>query len=285
MKFILPLHKRLLFLLFSFLICYFVSSVLSVLILHIAGSGAATKGMRIAIVLQDLLVFAIPAVATAVFSTRQPGQLMCIERKPPLLPMIAGACLLIISVPAMNTVIWLNDHLPLPAELDATLRAIEARAELGIQALQGPHDIPNLIMTVLIVAVLAGVTEEMLFRGAFQRLMSTGGVNIHAAIWIAAAVFSLLHMQFFGFVPRMLLGAFFGYMLWWTGSLWVPMVLHVLNNTLYLVAQYLSHGQGESPIDTIGSGSDLALVAVSAAFTAAGLWLIRKISINSNSKA
>lgn len=285
MKFNLPLHKRLLFLLFSFLICYFAFSLLSLLIMRIAGAEASTKALRIATVLQDLLIFALPAAATAVVSTRQPARLMCVDTKPPLVPLIAGACLLIISVPAMNCVIWLNNNVPLPEEWELVLRALESRAELGIKVLQGPHDIPNLIMTLMIVAVLAGVTEEMLFRGAFQRLLSTGGINTHAAIWLAAAVFSLLHMQFFGFVPRMLLGAFFGYMLWWTGSLWVPMILHVFNNTLYIVAQYISHGQDQSPIDTLGAGSDLALVAASALLTAAGLWFVRKKSLNVNPKA
>lgn len=283
MTFNLSLGKRLLFLLLSFVLGYFISAVLFALIIRIGGFNP--KALRIAMVLQDLLLFAVPAVATAVVSTRQPAQLMCIERKPPLLPLITGACLLIISVPAMNSLIWLNENLPLPVDLEHTLRVLEARAQESIDLLQGPHDIPNLIMTILIVAVLAGLTEELLFRGALQRLLFTGGINPHVAIWVAALVFSVLHMQFFGLLPRMVLGAFFGYMLWWTGSLWVPVVLHIFNNTLYLVAQYLSHGHGESPIDTIGAGSDLALVAASVALTAAGLWLIRNKLTKANSKA
>ncbi len=84
------------------------------------------------------------------------------------------------------------------------------------------------------------------FRGALQRIMATGGVSAHAAIWIAAFVFSAFHMQFFGFLPRLLIGAFFGYLLWWSGSLWLPVCAHALNNTMALVLEWQRQRRGAS---------------------------------------
>ena len=85
-------------------------------------------------------------------------------------------------------------------------------------------------------------------------------ITIHIAIWITAFIFSAVHMQFYGFVPRMLLGALFGYMFVWTGSLWVPVLMHFVNNGIAVVVNYLIDNQGlasdsKNWADTIGAGS------------------------------
>lgn len=269
--------KRLLLLLCIFVIGFFIVGVISSLV--IAVFGASTKAMRIITVLQDVVAFIAPALLTALMVTRQPSTLLCIDHRPPLNPTLIGICTLLCSIPAMNYVIWLNTNFPLPANLHDALMAMEENANAAIESLMGEHTVANLIMSVLIVGIFAGLSEEILFRGGLQRLLVTGGVNHHLAIWSTAFFFSLLHMQFFGFVPRMLLGAFFGYMLFWTGSLWVPIILHALNNTVYVVAEWLNYGsENKSAIDSIGSGSDIVLVVISAVLTVVGIKIIRRIS-------
>jgi uncharacterized membrane protein (Fun14 family) len=72
--------------------------------------------------------------------------------------------------------------------------------------------------------------------------------NAHVAIWISAFLFSSLHMQFFGFVPRLALGALFGYLYSWSGNLIVPIVAHFINNGFSLLMLYL-HQLGKIDID------------------------------------
>ncbi|MCC8112555.1 MAG: CPBP family intramembrane metalloprotease [Bacteroidales bacterium] len=278
MTLLLDLKKRLLFLLFAFLIGYFIVSLASAFIVGRFGADS-TPAMRIVAVLQDIILFILPALATALIVTRQPAELLEIDRRPPALPTLLAICVLIVAIPAMNAVIWLNQSLPLPDSLAHTLRQMEEHSEALVATLQGPHNVPNLIVSILVVGVFAGLSEELLFRGAFQRLLSTGGVNVHAAIWIVAIVFSLMHMQFYGFVPRMLLGAFFGYTLLWTRSLWVPIILHAFNNSLYVCAQWVAPQGTPSPIDTVGSGQDFLLVAFSAFLAASGLILVRRACV------
>lgn len=276
-----PLSKRLLFLLFAVIIGFFLTSVIGAFATQIFGA-ESTKAMRIVVVLQDILVFIAPAILAAVMSTRQPDRLMCLTGRIKPLPMVLAIATLVASIPAMNAVIWLNEQCPLPASLEQSLRAMENNAQAMIEALQGPHTVPNLLMSVLIVGIFAGLSEELLFRGALQRMLATGGLNPHAAIWIAAAIFSLVHLQFYGFVPRMLLGAFFGYTLWWTGSIWVPVILHSINNTVYLVSEWMSAGT-----ESLGTGNDVAdfaAIAFSVAATALGLWATRKFSSTINSQ-
>lgn len=272
MNLVLDLRRRLLLLVLTFVVGYLMFGVLSAIVLGRFGMDS-TPAMRIVTVFQDILLFIMPALLTALILTRQPAQLLAIDRKIPAVPLLCGMGALIASIPAMNLVIWLNEQLPLPAALAQTLQHFEANAQAMVQTLQGPHTVPNLVMSVLIVGVLAGLSEELLFRGALQRIMVTGGVRAHAAIWITACVFSLMHMQIYGFVPRLLLGALFGYALWWTGSLWVSVILHMFNNTVFLIGAYfLADFNEASPVRT---ATDVVMIVASAFLTALFVRMMR----------
>lgn len=100
----------------------------------------------------------------------------------------------------------------------------------------------------LVIAVIAGVSEEFFFRKLLQpRIISLSG-NPHLGIWITAFLFSAIHMQFFGLIPRMVLGALFGYYYFWSGRIVLPMMAHVLNNGLTLIGMLL-YKQHLSPIN------------------------------------
>lgn len=122
----------------------------------------------------------------------------------------------------------------------------------------------------LVIAVVPGIGEEFVFRGLIQNELYRGSKNIHIAIWVSAFLFSAIHMQFFGFVPRLLLGALFGYLYHWSGNLLVPMVAHFLHNGFTLLMIYL-YQQGVSSIDPesnksapflITAGCTIAVVAL-----------------------
>jgi len=95
------------------------------------------------------------------------------------------------------------------------------------------------LVSFVIIAVLPALGEELLFRGLIQKYAGKIFKNIHVAIWLTAIFFSAFHMQFFGFVPRMLLGAFFGYLYYFSGSLWYPIIAHFFNNGFTLIFIYM----------------------------------------------
>jgi len=97
----------------------------------------------------------------------------------------------------------------------------------------------GLLVTLFVVAVLPAIGEELTFRGLIQNELWRGSNNIHVAIWASAFVFSAIHVQFFGFVPRVLLGALFGYLYYWSGNLLVPIVAHFVNNAFSVIMIYL----------------------------------------------
>lgn len=100
-------------------------------------------------------------------------------------------------------------------------------------------DLPQLILGLIVIAIIPGVGEELLFRGLIQRKLSEIFKNPHIAIWVAGFLFGLFHFQFYGLVPRMLLGVLFGYLYWWSGSLMLAMLAHFFNNGFTLIMVYL----------------------------------------------
>ena len=97
----------------------------------------------------------------------------------------------------------------------------------------------GLLVALFVIGVLPAIGEELAFRGLIQNELWRGTNNIHIAIWASAFVFSAIHMQFFGFVPRLLLGALFGYLYYWSGNLLVPIVAHFINNAFGVIMIYL----------------------------------------------
>lgn len=133
-------------------------------------------------------------------------------------------------------------------ELPAALKGIEEYMRNMEDSLSGMTEflttfntIPELILAFIVIAVIAGIGEEIIFRGLIQRKLQLGLKNPHAAIWIAAFIFSAIHFQFYGFFPRLMLGAMFGYFYYFTGNIWVPIVAHIFNNGLAVILLYLSH--------------------------------------------
>ena len=153
-------------------------------------------------------------------------------------------------------------------------QALERRAGNSLRALL--ERLTNNRLT----GLLTGLGEEMFFRGALQRICCDGMRRRHLAVWTAAFVFSTLHFQFFGFVPRLVLGAFFGYAYLWSGSLWVPVIGHALNNSAVVAFMWM----GNNSIDAAAmdeAGSQSAVVAiVSAAVTVAMMVAYKKILAN-----
>lgn len=260
-----------------FLFCLIVASLLIGMLPKIIARPEAA--IRIGTVVQDFMVFIIPAIGTAMVASRLPARLLAVDRWAGWSGLLWTLLIMCAAVPAMNVIIEWNQNISLPesmAAFEARMRAMEEAAASSAAILIGGSGIGSLIVSILIVGVLAGFSEELFFRGALQRLLCMTSMNKHVAIWLTAFIFSAVHFQFFGFVPRMLLGAFFGYLLWWSGSLWLPVIAHVFNNTLVVISEYMSANEVVAfDIDTVGTASPV-LVAASIALTAAEIWWLRR---------
>lgn len=250
----------------------FIAAVLSTIIM-MRGQTATT--LRIATLINDIIMFVMPPVICAVIYSYRPAEYLRVASAPGLTPLILAVGTMICSIPMMNMIIEWNEGLSLPSSLAAMeswMREAEQRAGDTVNTLMGGSSAGSLILSILIVGVLAGFSEELFFRGGIQRLLVSGRVNPHVAIWVTAFLFSAIHLQFFGFFPRLLLGAFFGYLLYWTKNLWVPIVCHIFNNSIvatvtWMTARGSATSGGLNEIGTAVSAHQLLWVTVSIIMT------------------
>ena len=201
-------------------------------------------GILSMLTLQDILAFIVPAVATMMIFYLRPLHVMCLDRAPEWRDLLVVVAFFIISLPAMNWLVDLNQSMTLPAwmsGLENWMRTTEDAAAETTKQLLDIHSVGELQACVFVVGFMAGLSEEMLFRGAMLRTMQDSRLGTHAVVWIVAIVFSAIHMQFYGFIPRLVLGLWLGYLLVWTRSLWVPIIAHTLNNSTVVVFSYLSN--------------------------------------------
>ncbi|MDX5417750.1 MAG: CPBP family intramembrane metalloprotease [Hymenobacteraceae bacterium] len=164
-------------------------------------------------------------------------------KKIPLPAMILLAGMLIIFImPANSLIINWNAKLNLPefmAGFEEWARAKEDELAELTKLIANFGTLPRLLAGLLVIAVIPAIGEELVFRGILQRQVHRWSGNAHIAVWVAAIIFSTIHVQFFGFVPRMLLGALFGYLYLWSGNIWVPIVAHFFNNGFTVFLLYL----------------------------------------------
>lgn len=264
---------KMLFLFSVFMVCLYLVTVLSSLMQNRFGVIDLVLNLQVA--LQNIIVFAFPAFALAVFVSRKPInylRLNCMPRAKSLLFLIVA---IVVAMPAMNYIIDWNESIRLPesmSDIEQMLRQYEDMAKTTTDNLTKGKSFGGILVLILTVGCLTGFGEEVFFRGMFTRLIIDKPCNKHIAIWIGAFLFSLMHFQFYGFVPRMLLGGFFGYLMVWSGSLWLPIIAHAINNSLAIVSIYLCE-QNILPVrlDEVGCDS-ISLFIVSLALTAVLIW-------------
>lgn len=125
------------------------------------------------------------------------------------------------------------------AALENTLKSLEEAAKTQTEFLTAFTSFGQFFLAFLVIAVIPAIGEELLFRGFVQNLLKSITGNIHIAVWAAGFLFSAFHLQFYGLVPRMLLGVLFGYLYYWSGSLSTAMVAHFINNGFTIIMMYL----------------------------------------------
>ena len=185
-----------------------------------------------------VFTFLLPAVITAWLCNTQPKTYLSIQAFPDI-RILAVVCLstLLLS-PTVSLTGYFNSQMHLPesmAAIEEWMKSTEEVAEALVKKMMAGKGVVNFIINLFVIAVVAGVTEEFLFRGAFLHIIRQKIKNHHVAIWIVAILFSAIHLQFYGFVPRMLLGAFLGYLVYWTNNIWVPVFAHFFHNAFAFI--------------------------------------------------
>ncbi|HZX58096.1 MAG TPA: CPBP family intramembrane glutamic endopeptidase, partial [Mucilaginibacter sp.] len=130
---------------------------------------------------------------------------------------------MVASMPLIEYLGNLNEKMVLPKFLKSIedwMRESEKETEKLSDRMMQMNTLSDMVYNLLFIGLLTAVVEEILFRGCFQTIFFRWTKNMHAAIWITAILFSAFHMEFYGFLPRLVLGLLFGYFTAWSGSIW-----------------------------------------------------------------
>ena len=237
-------------------------------------SSQSTESLKWLQFLQTLGTFLLPPIFCAWIwdSNKRPWTWLKLDKGAYWQLFVLAILIMLCAIPAINLLADINSRIVLPKSLDfieQKMRAMEQAAALLTERFLQADNIDVLLINIGLMALLPAIAEELSFRGMLQQILG----NKHMAIWVTAFIFSAIHMQFYGFVPRMLMGAMFGYIFVWTGSLWLPIVMHFTNNGLAVLAYYIwGTGRAEkSYADTIGAGTTWYIGVVSLVITSLGL--------------
>jgi membrane protease YdiL (CAAX protease family) len=231
-------------------------------------------------VINQIGVFVLPAIAFAYLEKKNVGNYLLINSKPQITSLIISILLIIASVPAINWMVGVNEQLQLPRfmkEIEDWIRDSEDNAGLLTDAFLNVNTLSGLFINLFIIAFLAAIGEEFLFRGVVLRILFDELKNPHIAVLLSSVLFSALHLQFFGFLPRTALGVLFGYVFLWTGSLWIPVILHfIFNGTTVVVAYLYQKGLISTDIESFGTTGNVWIILASFILTFIFLGMIFK---------
>ena len=188
--------------------------------------------------------------------------------------------LMMTQLPLINFLAEWNGSLVLPDAfhaLEVWMKQQETQAERMTEVFLTMSNPSDGLITLLIMALIPAVGEELLFRGALQPIIKRLTGNKHLAVWITAFVFSFIHFQFYGFIPRFLLGAFLGYLFLWGKSILFPMAAHFANNAMAVSLTYADqHSILKFPPEEAGTGETAWLqVMISLILLFTGCWLFK----------
>ena len=266
--------------------CIFVMFSLTVLVIALITQGnplSDINTLKWIQLLQTITLFLLPSLILAYLCAKAPWNWLQLDNKVNWKGLLWAIGIMLVALPAINLMSHWNQQMVLPTWLSGVeewMKAKEAEAEWLTKQFMSVTTISGLLVNLLLMAVLPAVSEEITFRGVLQRLLNfqLSTFNSHLAIWLTAIIFSAIHMQFYGFVPRMLMGALFGYMFVWTGSLWVPMLMHFVNNGMAVLLYFLANKAGweMDKVDAIGTNDTLWLGIVSLVLTIGGIYAFRR---------
>ena len=237
---------------------------------------AGDTGMKIAQGLSSIFMFVVPPIVYyRVTRTRHPMESLgfCSVAKPWYLFILIGVVLMFISLPVTNQLTRWNEGMSFGGafeKLEEYLKMLEETAAAATEKMLNANTIGGLLLNLLVIALIPAVGEELTFRGVLQQSLTRRMKSPHVAIILSAAIFSFIHFQFYGFLPRMFLGILLGYMFYITGSIWTSIAMHFVNNGTAVVVYYLNHrGIIEVDAEHFGEATGTWLVVISAVVTVA----------------
>lgn len=240
----------------------------------------AISFLKAAQVITSTLLFIVPVTIFCRFMRPERNAFLQMNNMPHFYFLITAAACIFFALPAVAGLEEWNLKIHFPSSfnyLEKWMHQKEADAEKVYLAFFEDKSIQGLLINILVMGLVAALSEELFFRGLLQQMFIKNKINVHIAIALTAVLFSAFHLQFFGFLPRLFLGMVLGYLYYITQNLWVSIAAHFFNNTFAIVSVHMfseeiAPAAQQAPEQNIG----IAFVLLSVVMVAGQLWFLQR---------
>jgi membrane protease YdiL (CAAX protease family) len=250
-------------LLFAFNLAFFDLPLHSASIDSLNNEGNNLLAVKILQITSQFGLFIIPAFAFSFLTNSDTLKGLSFSRFQSLKPLTIVFAATLLAIPFVNLLAEWNANWHLPdflQHLEAWMRKMQDTNDRVLEyilIMETPTDIG---LNILMMAILPAIGEELLFRGVIQKQLVKWLDSPHLAIFITSFIFSAFHMQFLGFLSRLILGMIFGYLFYYSKNIWTAITAHLINNSLALVIA-LIYGAELSDI-AMSNTSDLSTIII-----------------------
>lgn len=235
-------------------------------------------------ILNQLAIFILPPLVLYAIVRKQSPNFLCLNRFPEIDYLAVLLLFFVASLPIVQHSLELNANMSFPSFLKGVETWMIEKEELAAgltDKFLNIGSVGGFLLNLLMLAILPALGEELLFRGLLMRWFAKVIKNTHINVLVTSLIFSAIHLQFFGFLPRFLLGMLLGYSYVWTKSLWAPICLHFVNNAMTVIVFFWVQRSGsEVDPEKVGSveGTGFLLLSmVAVAFIVKWLYAHRKV--------
>jgi membrane protease YdiL (CAAX protease family) len=221
--------------------------------------------LRYMVIVQDIAIFIVPAIIILYLMKPENNAPIPGLKTPYMKDVLLVIILAFFLFPITNFTGQLNSEMHLPdwmSGLEKWMIEKEDQADGLIDLLISSKTIWVMLLNIVMIAVLPAIGEELIFRGVFQRIFYKLFRSGHLAVWFTAFIFSAVHFQFLGFIPRFILGLSFGYLYLWSGTLWLPIIAHFVNNAVPVVGTYFNAFDNASFSDNLPRWEQLVKLSI-----------------------
>ena len=234
--------------------------------------------LRGMLIVQFIAMFIIPVFIFARLCDPKPAEYLGLRSAKPIY-FILGTVVLIIALPFVDWTGTINHSLiPETTGLGKWMKSMEEDAGQQISFMLKREGIGELFLNLLFVAVFAGVGEELFFRGILQRLFIKLFKNPWAGIIATAIIFSAIHLQFYGFIPRFILGVLLGLIYWYSGSLWPAIFAHFAYDAFAVIVIHFNPAMADEAGVATSFGNQTVMAMISLALITVIIILMKKKS-------
>jgi uncharacterized protein len=207
-----------------------------------------STALKIMQVVTTLMVFGLPAVLYAFICYKNGWAALGLNQSRSMKTGLLAIAIIISTAPLTDALGTLNKAIPLSQSLRAYFDGKEAAYEAQVKTMLDVGSTEGLLLSLLLIAFLPAMVEEFFFRGALQGMLARWWHKPWVAITVTSVIFSAIHLSWYGFLPRVMLGMVLGAVFYITGNLWYSVLMHFVNNAAAVLFLYAQQQQGK-PVD------------------------------------